>query len=112
MIVSRMWLNRVATVAGGWNLVIQTRKDNDKRQQWVYNGRSKTIETMHDRTKSMDYRGGNIYAYATDARHYQLIRYENALLINKQNNDVEYVMAIQSKLDTENRQIVREAQND
>jgi len=30
-IVSRMWMNRVITVGGGWNLVIQSRTANDKR---------------------------------------------------------------------------------
>lgn len=35
-IVSKMWMNRVVSVAGGWNLVIQRRKDNDKRQVWTF----------------------------------------------------------------------------
>jgi hypothetical protein len=69
-IVSRMWMNRVITVAGGWNLVIQSRTANDKRQMWVFDQVSKTIVSMHDRKRSMDVRGGNAYCYPTDSRWY------------------------------------------
>jgi hypothetical protein len=66
-------MNRVITVAGGWNLVQTTRKTNeDKRQQWVYDVISKTIKTLRDEKtpRSLDIRGGNAYAYATDSRWY------------------------------------------
>jgi len=99
MIVSRMWMNRVVSVAGGWNLVIQTRKDNDKRQQWVFDMTSKTIKTIHDQKRSMDFRGGNAYAYTTDSRWYQLFKYDGGWVVNEKGQ----VLAVQSKLDYENR---------
>ena len=107
MIVSRMWMNRVVSVAGGWNLVIQTRKDNEKRQQWIFDMTSKTIKSMHARDRSMDFRGGNVYAYATDSRWYQLMKYDNGWFVNEKGQ----VLAVQSKLDHENRQVVRENRN-
>jgi len=70
MIVSRMWMNRVISVAGGNNLVIQTRKDNEKRQMWRFDQVSKTIKSIFDDKKSMDVRGGNVYSYPTDSRWY------------------------------------------
>lgn len=69
-IQSRMFMNRVVSVAGGWNLVIQNRVNGDKRQLWFFDQTTKTIKSFHDKKRSMDFRGGNIYAYATDSRWY------------------------------------------
>lgn len=45
-IVSKMWMGRVISVAGGKNLVIQSRNDNAKTQQWSYDQVSKTIRSV------------------------------------------------------------------
>jgi hypothetical protein len=75
MIVSRMWMNRVIYVGGSWNLMLQTRKpfennDASRRQQWVFDQTSKTIQSIYAKDRSMDVRGGNTYAYKTDSRWY------------------------------------------
>jgi hypothetical protein len=56
----------------------------------------------------MDFRGGNAYAYATDSRWYQLFKYDNGIIVNEKGQ----VLGVQSKLDYENRQLVRENRND
>jgi len=33
-------------------------------------------------TKSMDMRGGNVYAYPTDSRWYQMFKYEGGWFVN------------------------------
>lgn len=107
-IVSKLWMNRVISVAGGYNLVIQTRKTaDDKRQQWYYEEKSKTIKSVQFKDRSIDIRGGNAYAYKTDSRWYQLWKYDGGWFVNEQKQ----VLAVQSKTDSENRQVVREARN-
>lgn len=71
-------MNRVASVASNWSIQIQGRKppkDKQNRQVWVWDNISKTIKSAHEvkngqMTKSMDFRGGNAYAYTTDSRWY------------------------------------------
>lgn len=70
-------MNRVMTVANGWNVVIQTRKPfeqdkNTRRQLWVFDQTSKTIKSLdaRDKERSLDFRGGSTYAYKTDSRWY------------------------------------------
>jgi hypothetical protein len=72
-VVSRMWMNRVITYSTSHTMLIQSRKANDKRQMWrLKHIISKTIKTLHDEKtpRSLDIRGGNAYAYATDSRWY------------------------------------------
>jgi len=97
-IVSKLWMSRVITVAGGKNLVIQSRTDS-KDQQWFYDQTTKTIKSVSNKDKSLDIRGGNAYAYTTDARWYQLFRFDNGHVINERGQ----VLAVQSKLDYQNR---------
>jgi hypothetical protein len=63
-------MERVISVAGGNNLVIQDRVDNNKRQIWIFDQASKTIKSMHDQKRSMDARSGSIYSQVTDSRWY------------------------------------------
>jgi hypothetical protein len=55
----------------------------------------------------MDIRGAGAYAYNTDSRWYQHWHYDKGWFVNEKKQ----VIAIQSKLDYENRQIVRENRN-
>jgi hypothetical protein len=97
-IQSKLWLERVISVAESKNLVIQSRTDAPE-QQWFFDQVSKTIRSVKFRDLSIDIRGGNAYAYKTDSRWYQLWKYEEEHFINERGQ----VLAIQSKLDTENR---------
>jgi hypothetical protein len=81
-IVSRLWMNRVITVYSSKNLVIQSRTDA-KTQQFVFDQESKTIKSVSDKDRSIDIRGGNAYVYATDARWYQLWKYQSGHFINE-----------------------------
>jgi hypothetical protein len=52
----------------------------------------------------LDFRGANAYAYPTDSRWYQLFKYDKGWIVNEKGE----VLGVQSKLDHENRQLVRE----
>jgi len=106
-IQSKLWLERVITVYSSKNLVIQSRTDAPE-QQWFFDQVSKTIKSVKFKDLSMDIRGGNVYAYKTDSRWYQLFVYEDEHFINEKGQ----VIGIQSKLDHQNRQVVRENKND
>jgi len=68
-IESKLWLQRVISVAGGKNLVIQSRTDK-KHQQWYFDQKTKTIKSVEFKDRSIDARSGSIYAQPTDARWY------------------------------------------
>jgi hypothetical protein len=68
-IQSKLWLERVISVGGSKNLVIQSRTDKD-HQRWYFDQASKTIKSVAFKDRSIDIRGGNAYAYATDSRWY------------------------------------------
>lgn len=87
-IVSKSAMNRVITVAGGYNLVITVRESANKRQQWTFDQSSKTIKSVQFRDRSIDVRGTNAYAYVTDARWYQLFKYND---VNFKNEKGEYL---------------------
>jgi len=97
-IQSKLWLERVISVGGSKNLVIQSRTDKD-HQRWWFDQASKTVRSVQFKDLSIDIRGGNAYAYKTDSRWYQLWKYEEVHFVNERGQ----VLAIQSKLDTENR---------
>jgi len=97
-IQSKLWLERVITVYSSKNLVIQSRTDVPG-QQWFFDQVSKTIKSVQFKDLSLDIRGGNAYAYKTDSRWYQLWKYEDEHFVNEKGQ----VLAVQSKLDTQNR---------
>jgi len=68
----------------------------------------KDYQSVKFKDLSIDIRGGNTYAYKTDSRWYQLFVYQDEHFINEKGQ----VLAIQSKLDHQNRQVVRENKND
>jgi len=68
-IVSDMLFHRVITVGPSKNLVLRYRTDA-KEQLWVFDQTTKTIKSLKYKDLSMDCRGGNIYAYKTDAKWY------------------------------------------
>jgi hypothetical protein len=70
MIVSRMWMNRVISVQGNWNVVIESRVDNNKRQQWVFDQVSKTIKSIHAKDRSLSIAAGHAQGLTTDSRWY------------------------------------------
>jgi hypothetical protein len=87
-------MERVISVGGSKNLVIQNREDKD-HQRWYFDQASKTIKSVQFKDLSIDIRGGNAYAYKTDSRWYQLWTYEGEHFVNEKGQ----VLAIQSKLD-------------
>jgi len=112
-IVSDLIFNRVATVYSSKNIVIQTRTDK-KEQQWFFDEVSKTIKSVAFKDLSLDLRGGNLYAYKTDSKWYQLFKYVDGrfqcenYMSGKQN----YVFEVSaSGADTENRQVSRASKN-
>jgi hypothetical protein len=68
-IISDMIFHRVITVGPSKNLVLQTRT-GDKGQMWVFDQTTKTIKSLKYSDLSLDVRGGNAYAYNSDAKWY------------------------------------------
>ena len=70
-IVSKMWMNRVLEVVGGRNLVIKTRA-NRAAQQFIFDEKSKTIQSKQYRGKSLDIqnagRSANLQVWTTNSR--------------------------------------------
>jgi hypothetical protein len=75
-------MGRVMSVAGGKNLVIQTRNDA-KSQQWSYDQVSKTIRSVQFGDLAMDVRGTNAYAYKSSSVWYQMFKYNNGYITNE-----------------------------
>jgi hypothetical protein len=68
-IQSQLWMQRVMYHHPNNHVYIQSRKDNEKRHQWVYDEHSKTIKSMYEIDKqgkntknhrSLDSRSGHI----------------------------------------------------
>ena len=70
-IVSSMPMRRVLEVVGGRNVVIR-RRSNRNTQRWVFDQKSKTIQSFAYRTRSFDIqnagRSANLQIYYTNSR--------------------------------------------
>ena len=86
IIRSRLPMQRVVTVIGGRNLVIQTHNRANQNQMFFLDPRTKTIKSVANNSKSIDIQSGgassNLQVWSTNARWYQLFKYDNGAIVN------------------------------
>jgi hypothetical protein len=85
-IQSRMPMQRVLEVVGGRNVVASSMDRARESQIFFLDPKSKTIKSVKHKDRSIDIQTGgassNLQAYSTNARWFQLFRYENGYFIN------------------------------
>lgn len=118
-IESQLWMGRVVYHHPNNHAYIHTRKDNEKRQMWIYDEGSKTIKSFYEveRNKdpkshrSLDSRSGHITIQPTDSRYYQMWTLDNeGYLYTKKSRDHGHdnYMVVQGNHDSEGRAVYRE----
>jgi hypothetical protein len=85
-IVSKMWMSRVATLAG-MDIKLQTLSRTNLGQQFFFDGASKTIKNQQRKDISLEIQGAgkgtNLRMSKTTARWFQLFYYRNDNLVNE-----------------------------
>jgi hypothetical protein len=83
---SRMPMQRVVTVIGGRNLVLKTMDRANQNQLFFLDPSSKTIKSVGSSKSSIDIQSGggsaNLQIWTTNARWFQLFKYDNGALVN------------------------------
>jgi hypothetical protein len=86
VIRSRLPMQRVLTVVGGRNLVIKTHDRADQNQVFFLDPATKTIKSVGNKIKSIDIQNSgnsaNLQVWKTNARWFQLFKYDNGAIIN------------------------------
>jgi hypothetical protein len=81
-----MPMQRVLTVVGGRNLVVKTHDRANNNQIFFLDPGTKTLKSVGQNTKSIDIQssGGssNLQIWTTNARWFQLFKYDNGAIIN------------------------------
>jgi len=106
-----MWMNRVVECVGASNLVLKTMRKNNRGQQFFLDDKTQTIVSNQWKDRSITIqsqgRSNNLYMTTTNARWFQLFRWQGNMLVN----DKGKVMTIQGDFDQENRNIIVENKN-
>jgi len=96
---------RAIEVTGGRNLVIRTVQRDRDVQQFYFDGVTKTIKSVKYNDRSFDIqnagRSSNLQIWKTNARWFQLFRYQNSYIFNERGKHVE----VQSNRDVENQNV-------
>jgi hypothetical protein len=102
-----MPMQRVITVTGGRNLVTKTHNRQDNNQIFFLDPATKTIKSVAQNTKSIDIQnsGGsaNLQIWNTNARWFQLFKYDNGAIVNIKNGKA---MDVSGNHDRENQNVV------
>jgi hypothetical protein len=99
-------MQRFVEVVGGRNVVLKTFSKDRRAQQFVFDTKSKTIKSYQWKDKSFDIqnsgKSSNLQVWKTNARWFQLFRYQGGYLINEKGK----VMDVHGNKDQENRNII------
>ena len=103
--VSKMWMSRVATLAG-MDIKLQTLSRTNLAQQFFFDGASKTIKNKQRSNLSLEIQnsgtGTNLRMSTTTARWFQLFYFRDNKLVNEKGK----VMEVYQGIDRENNNIV------
>jgi hypothetical protein len=103
---SKLPMQRFVEVVGGRNVVLKTFSKDRRAQQFVFDTKSKTIKSYQWKDKSFDIqnsgKSSNLQVWKTNARWFQLFRYQGGYLINEKGK----VMDVHGNKDQENRNII------
>jgi len=105
-IVSRLPMERVVDVTQGNYLYLRRMKHDYIKQQFFFDPVTKTIKSQQWKDKSLDQRSSG-YLYKTDARWYQLWRYDGQYFVNEKGQH----LTVQSNIDAENRRVIPQNKN-
>jgi hypothetical protein len=79
-------MQRVLTVVGGRNIVIKSHNRSDNNQIFFLDPATKTIKSVGKNTHSIDIqnsgRSSNLQIWTTNARWFQLFKYDNGAIVN------------------------------
>jgi len=86
-IVSKLWMNRVVESVSAHYMRLKTLRKSNKGQQWFLDDKTQTIKNNHWKGRSITIqsngRSANLYTTTTNARWFQLFRWEGNMLINE-----------------------------
>lgn len=110
-----MWSGRVMYHHPNNHVYIQNRKENDNRQLWQYDEKSKTIKSYYEvkdrknEKRSLDFRSTHITIQNTDSRWYQMVTIdEDGHLRTDENENKHWYAYFQTKRDTDGSAAYRE----
>jgi len=107
IIRSRLPMQRVLTVVGGRNLVIKTHDRTEQNQVFFLDPGTKTIKSVGNKMKSIDIQNSgnsaNLQVWKTNARWFQLFKYDNGAIINIKDGRA---MDVSGNQDRENQNVI------
>jgi hypothetical protein len=107
IIRSRLPMQRVITVVGHRNLVIQTHDRSNQNQIFFLDPRTKTIKSVGSNSKSIDIQNrgssSNLQVWETNARWFQLFKYDNGAIVNIKDGRA---MDVSGNKDRENQNVI------
>jgi hypothetical protein len=111
LILSQLPMKRALTVVDGRNIIIKRKKDEDKDQQFFFDGVTKTIKSVSHKTRCLDIQNAgkskNMQIFETNSRWFQLFKVEGDLIIN----DKGLALDVEGGIDAEGANVRVETKN-
>jgi hypothetical protein len=86
-IMSKLPMRRVLDIKGGRNINLQSRVNGKKTQQFTFDEKTKTIQSIGFKGKSLEIqnegRNGNVQINAVNSRWFQLFRLKGEFIVNE-----------------------------
>ena len=98
-------MRRVLDIQGGRNVVLQSRTEGKQTQQFIFDEKTKTIQSIAFKNKALEIqdegRNGNIQIQAVTSRWFQLFRLKGEFIINEKGK----VIDVSGGIDKENSNV-------
>lgn len=104
-IMSKLPMRRVLDIKGGRNTNLQSRVNGKKTQQFTFDEKTKTIQSVGFKGKSLEIqnegRNGNVQINTVNSRWFQLFRLKGEFIVNEKGK----VLDVSGGIDAENSNV-------